>query len=299
MTEFTGRVPSAGSLGASAAAASRRAVFWLLSNRTLMIGSIILLAIVFSAIFADWIVPHDPMETNPLARYRPILSSGNVLGTDELGRDILSRLIYGGRLALMIAIVPTFIALLIGGAIGLAAGYFGGVLDAAVMRIFDVMFAFPGILLALGIGAALGPGLSSMIVAMVVVTIPAFGRVIRGTVLGIKEELYIEAARTLGYRPLRIIARHVLPNVVAPSIVYGTLQTGRNVILSASLSFLGLGPQPPTADWGLMLSSGRTALATAAHVCTLPGLAIVLLAVGFNMIGDAARDMLDPRFRRD
>jgi peptide/nickel transport system permease protein len=160
------------------------------------------------------------------------------------------------------------------------------------------MFAFPGILLALGIGVALGAGLGSMIIAMVVVTIPAFGRVVRGGVLAAKAELYVEAARSLGYSPWRVAARHILPNILGPIVVYATLQTGRNVILAASLSFLGLGPQPPTPDWGQMLSSGRTALAIAPHVATIPGLAIVLLAIAFNLLGDGARDLLDPRMKQ-
>jgi peptide/nickel transport system permease protein len=269
------------------------------SNASLTIGLAIIAVIIVLAIFADWIAPFDPLHVDPLARYQRPFSVWHLLGTDELGRDILSRLIYGARFALLVAILPTVIALLIGGAIGLSAGYIGGVWDSVVMRVFDIMFAFPGILLALGISAALGPGLNSMIIAMVVVTIPAFGRIVRGVVLGIKEELYIEAARTLGYGHMRIALRHILPNVLGPAVVYGTLQTGRNVILSASLSFLGLGPQPPTPEWGQMLSSGRTAIATAAHVATIPGLAIVFLAVGFNLIGDAARDMLDPRFTKD
>jgi peptide/nickel transport system permease protein len=271
----------------------------LFRNGTLVTGLGILAVMVFVAVFADVIAPHDPFRANPIARYLPPLSPGYFLGTDELGRDILSRLMYGARLALLVAVVPTVIALVIGGAVGLFAGYAGGVWDSIVMRIFDVMFAFPGILLALGISAALGPGLSSMIIAMIVVTIPAFGRIVRGVVLGVKEELYVEAATALGYGHLRIALRHVLPNVLAPVLVYGTLQTGRNVILAASLSFLGLGPQPPTPDWGQMLGGGRMALATAAHVATIPGLAIALLAIGFNLLGDAARDLLDPRMKRD
>lgn len=270
-----------------------------LSNASLTVGLAIIATIIVLALFAHWIAPLDPLHVDPLARYQRPFSGWHILGTDELGRDILSRLIYGARFALLVAILPTVIALLIGGAIGLSAGYIGGVWDSVVMRVFDVMFAFPGILLALGISAALGPGLGSMIIAMVVVTIPAFGRIVRGVVLGLKEELYVEAARTLGYSHTRIALRHILPNVLGPAVVYGTLQTGRNVILSASLSFLGLGPQPPTPEWGQMLSSGRTAIATAAHVATIPGLAIVFLAVGFNLIGDAARDMLDPRFTKD
>lgn len=271
----------------------------LFRNGTLVTGLAILGVMVFVAVFADVIAPHDAFRANPIARYLPPLSPGYLLGTDELGRDILSRLMYGARLALLVAVVPTVIALVIGGAVGLFAGYAGGVWDSIVMRIFDVMFAFPGILLALGISAALGPGLSSMIIAMIVVTIPAFGRIVRGVVLGVKEELYVEAATALGYGHLRIALRHVLPNVLAPVLIYGTLQTGRNVILAASLSFLGLGPQPPTPDWGQMLGGGRMALATAAHVATIPGIAIALLAIGFNLLGDAARDLLDPRMKRD
>ncbi|WP_411036606.1 ABC transporter permease [Shinella sp. BYT-45] len=276
----------------------RDAFVGILDNPALAIGLGILAVIVFAALFADWISPFDPLRANPLARYRGVFSGWNILGTDELGRDILSRLIYGTRYALMVAIVPTVIALAIGGLLGMVAGYIGGFVDTVIMRFFDIMFAFPGILLALGISAALGPGLSSMIIAMVVVTVPAFGRIVRGAVLQVKEEVFIEASHALGFRARRIAFRHILPNILGPAIVYGTLQTGRNVILSSSLSFLGLGPQPPAPEWGQMLSSGRTALATAAHVATIPGLAIVVLAVAFNLIGDGARDYLDPRFNK-
>lgn len=269
------------------------------ANRALMVGLVVITAIVLAAIFADWISPFDPLRVDPRRRYLPPLTGPYLLGTDELGRDILSRLIYGARYALLVAIAPTVIALVIGGAIGLLSGYVRGWVDTVVMRVFDVMFAFPGVLLALGIGAALGPGLNSMVTAMVVVTIPAFGRVVRGIVLGLREELYVEAARILGYGNIRIAARHILPNLLGSAVVFGTLQTGRNVILSASLSFLGLGLQPPTPEWGQMLSSGRTALATAGHVSTIPGLAIVLLAISFNMIGDGIRDVFDPRYEND
>jgi len=271
----------------------------LVASPSLAIGVLIVALIVLAALLAPWISPYDPLHADPLLRFQKPFSGAHILGTDELGRDILSRLIYGARLALFVAILPTAIALFIGGALGLLAGYVGGFCDSAIMRFFDVMFAFPGILLALGISAALGPSLSTMIIAMVVVTIPAFGRIIRGVVLGIKQELYVEAAHTLGFANMRIALRHILPNAMGPAVVYGTLQTGRNVILSASLSFLGLGPQPPIPEWGQMLASGRTAIAIAPHVATLPGLAIVLLAIGFNLIGDGARDRLDPRFQRD
>lgn len=270
-----------------------------LGDPSLSAGLLIIGGLIFVALFAGSLAPYDPYLADPMIRYLHPFSPGHIFGTDELGRDILSRLIFGSRLALLIAVVPTFIAMLIGGCIGLISGYVGGAWDTFVMRVFDVMFAFPGILLALGIGAALGPGMMSMVVAMMVVTVPAFGRITRGMVLGVKEELYVESGRVLGYSHTRILLRHILPNVLGPVIVYGMLQTGRNVILAASLSFLGLGAQPPTPDWGQMLSSGRTALATASFVATIPGLAIVLLAIGFNLIGDGARDLLDSRRRRD
>jgi peptide/nickel transport system permease protein len=270
----------------------------MLANRGFTFSLLVMLGATFTALFSPWLAPHPPNFANPLLAYLPPLSPDHILGTDELGRDMLSRLIFGTRLALVFAVGPTLLALFIGGCIGLMAGYVGGVLDAIVMRIFDVLFAFPGILLALGISAALGPGLMSMITAMLVVTIPAFGRLLRGEVINVKQELFVEAARTLGYGGRRILFRHIAPNVIGTSIVFATLQTGRNVILAASLSFLGLGPPPPVADWGQMLASGRTALATAPHVATLPGLAIVLLAIGFNLLGDGVRDLLDPSLRR-
>lgn len=270
----------------------------LLSNPGVVVGLALLASVVIAAAFAGALAPHDPLLADPAIRHLRPFTPGYWLGTDELGRDIWSRLLFGARLALLVAVVPTLMALAVGGCIGLVAGYVGGAWDGATMRAFDVMFAFPGILLALGIGAALGPGLRSMIVAIVVVTIPAFGRVVRGGVLAAKQELYVEAARSLGYRPWRVAAYHVLPNILGPVVVYATLQTGRNVILAASLSFLGLGPQPPTPDWGQMLSSGRTALAVAPHVATIPGLAIVLLAIAFNLMGDGVRDLLDPRLKR-
>ncbi|MGW3471878.1 ABC transporter permease [Saccharopolyspora sp. NPDC000995] len=262
-----------------------------------VIGVVIIGAVVFCAIFADLISPHDPILADPYQRYLSPFSQGHLLGTDELGRDVSSRLIHGARFALFVAVVPTLIALVIGGLIGLLSGYVGGKIDAVVMRVFDVVFAFPGVLLALGIGAALGAGTGSMIIAMVVVTIPEVGRLVRGSVLGEKEQPYVESALTLGLGHFRTATRHIAPNVVSPLVVIGALQTGKNVILAASLSFLGLGVQPPAPDWGAMLNGGRAAMLSAPHVATLAGLAIVILTVGFNLVGDAVRDHLDPRTR--
>ncbi|WP_405607461.1 ABC transporter permease [Streptomyces sp. NBC_01511] len=267
-------------------------------NTTVLIGGAIVAATILIALLAPLITPDDPLATNPSSIGLGPFSDGHLLGTDEVGRDILSRLMYGTRLALLVAVLPTLAALVIGGCIGLLSGYVGGWLDSMLMRIFDVMFSFPGILLALGIGVALGPGVTSMVIAMVVVTIPEFGRIVRGNVIALRQEQYVEAAGALGYGHLRIAFRHITPNLLGGVVVFATLQTGRNVILSSSLAFLGLGAQPPTPDWGQMLSGGRALLVTAPHVATIPGLAIVVLAVGFNLLGDGIRDRLDPRSRK-
>lgn len=267
-------------------------------NATALIGGAIVAVTILVALLAPLIAPDDPLATNPSSIGLGPFSHGHLLGTDEVGRDILSRLMYGTRLALLVAVVPTLVALAIGGCLGLLSGYVGGWLDSTLMRVFDVMFSFPGILLALGIGVALGPGITSMVIAMVVVTVPEFGRIVRGNVIALRQEQYVEAAGALGYSHLRIAFRHITPNLLGGVIVFATLQTGRNVILSSSLAFLGLGAQPPTPDWGQMLSGGRALLVTAPHVATIPGLAIVVLAVGFNLLGDGIRDRLDPRSRK-
>ncbi|MFD5554113.1 ABC transporter permease [Streptomyces sp. NPDC127068] len=267
-------------------------------NTTAVIGGTIVAATVLVAVLAPVIAPYDPLATNPSSVGLGPLSDGHLLGTDEVGRDILSRLMHGARLALLVAVLPTLLALLVGGCLGLLSGYVGGWLDSTLMRIFDVMFSFPGILLALGISVALGPGTTSMIIAMVVVTVPEFGRIVRGYVVSLRQEQYVEAAGALGYGHLRIAFRHIAPNLLGGLVVFATLQTGRNVILSSSLAFLGLGAQPPAPDWGQMLSGGRALLVTAQHVATIPGLAIVVLAVGFNLLGDGIRDRLDPRTRQ-
>ncbi|MEU5979955.1 ABC transporter permease [Streptomyces sp. NPDC047315] len=266
-------------------------------NAATATGGCIVALTVLVALFAPWLAPADPLATDPAAIGLGPLSDGHLLGTDEVGRDVLSRLMHGARLALLVAVVPTLLALLIGGLLGLVAGYVGGWLDSVLMRLFDVMFSFPGILLALGIGVALGPGLTSMVIAMVVVTVPEFGRIVRGSVVSLRQEQYVEAAAALGYGHRRIALRHITPNLLGPLVVFATLQTGRNVILGASLAFLGLGAQPPAPDWGQMLSGGRALLVTSPHVATVPGLVIVVLAVGFNLLGDGVRDRLDPRSR--
>ncbi len=261
-----------------------------------VIGSCFVLGFVTAAIAGPLVAPHDPYRVD-LARALAPPSPQFLLGTDTLGRDIVSRLAWGARVAFVVSTVPVIVALGIGLAAGVVAGYAGGLLDYGIMRILDVWLAFPTILLALGLAAALGPGLRTALIAMMVVNAPPLIRLVRGLVLAAKEHAYVEAARSLGASTPRVLVRHMLVNIVSPVIVYTTLQTGRNVILAASLSFLGLGIQPPAADWGVMLSEGRSVIALAPAVATIPGLAIFLVTLGFNLVGDGMRDILDPLMR--
>jgi len=257
-------------------------------------GALILSGFALAAIAGRALAPRDPYAMDMTHRMVPPLSSGYILGTDALGRDMLSRLLSGAQLAFVISTVPVVLALVAGTLIGAVSGYAGGAVDYCTMRVLDLWLAFPSILLALGLAAALGPSLRTALTAMLVVNIPPFVRLLRGLVLAAREHTFVEAARSLGASTPRLVVRHVLVNVLSPVIVYATLQTGRNVILAASLSFLGLGVQPPTADWGVMLSEGRPVMALAPAIATIPGLAIFVVTLGFNLIGDGMRDVLDP-----
>jgi ABC-type dipeptide/oligopeptide/nickel transport system permease subunit len=228
-------------------------------------------------------------------RLAPLGTPGYLLGTDAAGRDILSRILWGARISLLMGLAPVLFATLVGVAIGLVAGFYGGRLDHWVMRLVDVLFAFPPILLAIGIAAALGPGVSNAILAMAVVLVPQFVRLVRATVLSVREEDYVLAARACGAPDRRLISRHILGNSIAPVIVYASLETGRMIVLAASLGFLGLGAQPPTPEWGAMLADGRDVLSVAPQVATIPGLAIFLVTISLNLLGDGLRDALDPR----
>lgn len=278
---------------------SQAAIVWrsLRRDRFALVGLAVVALVICSAIFAPYLAPHDPYRVSSTARLLPPGTPGYVLGTDDIGRDIFSRLLWGGRISLWVAFFPVLISGSIGLALGLISGYFGGRIDQVLMRTLDIVLAFPSILLAIGIAAALGPGLDNVIMAIVVVSIPIFSRLVRGLVLSIREREYVEAARCLGASNARVVLLHVLPNVLPPVIVYATLETGRVVIFAAGLSFLGLGVQPPTADWGAMLSAGRQVLAVAPHVATIPGILIFLVTLGFNLFGDGLRDALDPRLR--
>lgn len=260
-------------------------------------GLAIVVLAVLSALLAPVLAPADPYQVDALRRLAPIGTPGHPLGTDDIGRDVLSRLLYGGQISLRVAFVPVLISASLGLLLGLCSGFYLGWFDTLAMRVLDILFAFPSILLAIAIGAALGPGIEHAVLAIVVVSVPVFARLVRASVLAVRHQEYVEAARACGATAPRLMFRQILPNVVSPLIVYSTLETGRTVIFAAGLSFLGLGVQPPAADWGAMLAGGRNVLAVAPHVATVPGLAIFLVTMGFNLLGDGLRDALDPRLK--
>jgi peptide/nickel transport system permease protein len=262
-------------------------------------GGIILAIIILLALSAPILPISNPNQINTINRLQGPGSEGHLLGTDEFGRDILSRLIWGARISLMMGFFSAFLAMVIGVVLGLLSGYYGGAIDTIIMRLLDIMMAFPYILLAIAIVAALGPGLFNAMLAIAIVGIPIYARIIRGSVLSLREKEFVEASRALGATGPRILRYHILPNVIAPIIVAGSLDVGTKIIATAGLSFLGLGTQPPTADWGNMLASGRQFVTVAAHVATIPGLAIVVVVLGLNLIGDWLRDTLDPRLRTE
>jgi peptide/nickel transport system permease protein len=259
-------------------------------------GLMIILLLIIIAIAAPLITPYDPNDQSFRIKLEPP-SSEHWLGTDEFGRDVFSRILVGTRVALYVGIVPVIVAMAIGVTLGLAAGYYGKSVDQVVMRLIDVLLAFPWLLLAIGIMAVLGPGINNVVIAVAIVYIPAFARIVRGSVLSIKEKEYVEAARAMGQPNPRIITRHVLANAWAPIIVLATLSIGQAIIYAAGLSFIGLGTQPPNADWGVMLSSGREYLRDAPWLGFFPGLAILITVLAFNLFGDGLRDALDPRMQ--
>ncbi len=265
-------------------------------NRAAIAGGVIVLLFVLISILAPLISPYPPNEGDLGKRLRPP-SSENLLGTDPLGRDLLSRVIYGARISLQIQIIAVSIAMVIGTLLGMVGGYYGGKLDHLMMRLMDILLAFPGIFLAISIIAVLGPGLTNLMLAAGIYSIPQFARIVRGSVISLKEKEFIEAARAVGENDFNIIFRYLLPNSMAPIIVQTTLRMATVLLTASGLSFLGLGVQPPTAEWGAMLSNARAYLITAPHVATVPGLAIMLVVMGFNLFGDGLRDSLDPRLR--
>ena len=265
-------------------------------NRAAIIGGVIVLLFVAIAILAPLIAPYSPDEGDLTKRLNPP-GREHLLGTDPLGRDLLSRVIYGARISLQIQIVSVSIALVIGTLLGMLGGYYGGKFDHLIMRFMDILLAFPGIFLAISIIAVLGPGLLNLMLAAGIYSIPQFARIVRGSIITLKEKEFVEAARAVGESDSNILFRYLLPNSMAPIIIQTTLRMATVLLTASGLSFLGLGVQPPTAEWGAMLSNARAYLITAPHVATVPGLAIMLVVMGFNLFGDGLRDSLDPRLR--
>ena len=262
-----------------------------------MIGLGLLALVLIPALAAPWLPLADPTLTQPAQRMLPVASADHLLGTDALGRDLLARLVWGARSSLAVGLLATLVAALIGSLIGILAGFFGRFADALLMRGVDVLMAFPYLLLALAIVAALGPGLSNAMLAIAVANVPFFARAVRGAVLDIRHQAYIDAARLAGHREPWIVVVEVLPNLVPTVLLLMTTTLGWMVLETAGLSFLGLGAQPPDADLGAMLGEGREFLTTYPRVAVLPGLVILILVVGINLFGDALRDLLDPRLR--
>lgn len=261
-----------------------------------LLGLSILVVAVALAVAAPWVAPADPIRMGAGPIFSP--PSGRYwLGTDQFGRDISSRILYGGQISLRLGLLSVSIATVAGVLLGLVSGYYSGWIDLGLMRLVDVLLAFPGILLALSVVAILGPGLNNAMVAVGIAAIPSYTRVVRGSVLSARQNVYVDAARVIGCSDERIMLRHILPNVLAPVIVLSTLGMASAIITGTALSFLGLGAQPPSPEWGAMLSGGRDHLRSAWWISTFPGLAIMLVVLAMNVVGDGLRDALDPRLK--
>jgi peptide/nickel transport system permease protein len=264
-------------------------------DRLAVAAGIVLLAAVLVALLAPWLPLLDPDTVDTPNRLRPPLSPGHWLGTDEFGRDLLARLIWGARVSLLAGVASAGAAMVIGVTLGILGGFYTGWVETLVMRLTDILMAFPYILLAIAIVAGLGPGLRNAMIAIAIVGFPLYTRLVRGVVLSLREREFVEAARALGATDPLILGRHILPHLVSPVIVALSLDVGAKILATAGLSFLGLGTQPPTADWGSMLATGRQFVVLSPHVVLLPGLAIFVIVLALNMVGDALRDLFDPR----
>ncbi|MCI7403065.1 nickel/cobalt ABC transporter permease [Pyramidobacter sp.] len=265
-------------------------------SKTAVAGLVIVGVYLFLALCGPWLAPYDPyFQDLNISYLRPCMA--HWLGCDEFGRDILSRLLYGARVSLVIQFWAVMISLAVGTFLGSASGYFGGKVDEIVMRLMDVMMAFPGILLALAIVAILGPSLTNLIVAIGINSVPGFSRVARGAVISVKKNDYVTAARAIGENDLSILFRYVLPNAISPIIVQTTMRMATVLLTAAGLGFLGLGVQPPSPEWGTMLSAARVYLRSAPHVAIIPGVTIMIVVLGFNFFGDGLQDALNPRLK--
>lgn len=278
-----------------------RSLAWMAFRRFLTIrsaatGAAVLLLLVLAAVFAPYLTPFEYDKIAPTAAYEAP-SREHLMGTDKFGRDVFTRVLFGGRISLTVGLIATAIGGVVGVLLGMTAGYFGGLVDEATMRVLDMMLAFPGILLAMGIVAMLGPSLRNLMIAVGIGYIAGFARLMRGNVLAARRFDYVLAAEALGGRSWTIMRRHILPNIAAPLIVYATLSVAAAILTAAGLSFLGLGAQPPSPEWGIMLSDGRETLNRAWWVSLFPGLAILITTLSINFVGDGLRVALDPRVR--
>jgi peptide/nickel transport system permease protein len=265
------------------------------ADRLAVVGLAIVLLVTFAAIFAPWVAPDDPNFQTTGLRRAGFGVEGHILGTDEVGRDMLSRLIWGGRLSLFVSVTPTLIAAVLALMLGLTAGYFGGVVDQLIMRVLDIFFAFPVVLLAILIAGVLGPGIRNQIIAIIFILTPYMTRVVATQVQLMRRLDFVEAARATGAGHREIIVHELLPNVIAPLIVYATVLVGFMILVAAGLSFFGLGANPPTADWGYMVNTAKGTITTTPHVVMMPSLAIIIVSLAFNFLGDGLRNALDPQ----
>lgn len=292
-------VPKAVLRPAAAHDRSPRRRVWVrfLRHRGARAGAAALGALALIAAAAPWIAPGDPAATGE-DRFLEAPGPVHWFGTDDLGRDVLTRVVHGGRISLVVGLVAVGVAAVAGAAIGLVTGYYGGRLDNVVMRGMDLLMAFPGVLLALLVIAILGRGLVNVMIAVGIADVPSFVRLVRGSVLSAREHVYVEAARAVGLPDRLILLRHMLPNVFAPLLVVSTLEVGNAILVASSLSFLGLGAQPPSPEWGAMLAAGREYMRTAWWLTVFPGLAIAFTVLAVNLLGDGLRDAIDPRLSR-
>ncbi len=268
----------------------------LIRNKAAIAGMIVILILILTAIFADFIAPYH-YSTQDLQNVRQAPSSENWFGTDNFGRDIFSRVVYGSRISIQVGFIAVGVAMVLGGILGSISGYYSGRIDNVIMRLMDVLLAIPGILLAIAIAAALGPGLVNVMIAVGIASIPRYARIVRASVLSLRDQEFVEAARAVGANDFRIITKYILPNCMAPIIVQGTLGVAEAILAAAGLSFIGLGIQPPIPEWGAMLSTARVYIRDAWWMSIFPGLAIMVTIFGLNLLGDGLRDALDPRLK--
>ncbi len=264
-------------------------------NRLAVLATLVIVGVVLAALLAPYLPLADPDTVDTPNRLRPPLAPGHLLGTDEFGRDLLSRLVWGARISLLAGAASAAAAMLAGVVLGVLGGYYSGWPETIIMRLTDILMAFPYILLAIAIVAGLGPGLRNAMIAIAIVGFPIYTRLVRGIVLSVREREFVEAARALGSPDRLILVRHIVPQLISPVVVAFSLDVGAKILATAGLSFLGLGTQPPTADWGSMLATGRQFVILSPHVVFLPGLAIFVIVLALNLVGDALRDLLDPR----